>query len=120
MRKRAVVAVLLTLGLAAVAVARAETIQEFGFTIKDVHPDGRYTVVFDSRSYDRDGGTPDVLVSNTIRIPRGAVVRKRFLNGRYYCDLKKLVDNLRMDHPNTPHFNDLLNQTLRDKKKAPK
>src|SRR5436190_14072902 len=106
--------------IAAVGVARAEVVQEFGFSIKDVRADGRYTVVFNSRSYDSDGGTPAVLLSNTIRLPKGAVLRKRFMNARYYCDLKKLVDKIRTDHPNAPHFNDLVNETLRGARTAPR
>jgi hypothetical protein len=119
-RRRTLVLLATTALIAAVGVARAEVVQEFGFTIKDVRADGRYTVVFDSRSYDSTGGTPAVLVSNTIRLPKGAVLRKPFMNPRYYCDLKKLVDRLRTDHPNAPHFNDLLNATLRGPRIPPR
>src|SRR6266545_6179567 len=120
MRRRAVSTALVMVTLAAVGVARAEVVQQFGFAIKGVHADGRYTVVFNSRSYDSDGAAPAVLVSDTIRLPKGAVLRKRFLKPTYYCDLKKLVDRLRTDHPNAGHFNDLVNQTLRGRRAAPK
>jgi hypothetical protein len=110
---------LLVLVLVAVGIARAEVVQQFGFTIKDVHADGRYTVVFNSRSYDSDGTTPAVLLSDTIRLPKGAVLRRQFVNSRYYCDLKKLVDKLRTDHPNAAHFNDLVNQAIRGRRTAP-
>jgi hypothetical protein len=106
--------------LGAVAVAQGAVVQQFGFQLKDVKADGRYTVVFDSRSYDPSGGVPDPLTSNFIRLPKGAVLRKQFANKKYYCDLKKLVDMLRTDHPNAPHFNDLLNQTLRGKRVPPR
>ena len=119
MRKRTITTALAILALGA-AGASAEVVQQFGFTIKDVHADGRYTVVFDSRSYDSDGQTPAVLLSNTIRLPKGAVIRRQFRKSRYYCDLKKLVDRLRTDHPNASHFNDLVNQTVRGKRTVPR
>jgi hypothetical protein len=106
--------------LIAVAVAQGAVVQEFGFQFKDVKPDGRYTVVFSSRSYEPNGGVPEALTSNVIRLPKGAVLRKQFINPRYYCDLKKFVDTLRATHPNAPHFNDLIDQTLRGKRVPPK
>jgi hypothetical protein len=120
MKRRALTTALVLATLAAVGVAGAEVVQQFGFAIKDVQADGRYTVVFNSRSYDSDGRTPALLVSDTIRLPKGAVLRRRFLKPRYYCDLKKLVDRLRIDHPNAGHFNDLVNQTLRGRRTAPR
>jgi hypothetical protein len=119
-RRTLVAALALPVTLGAVAVAHGAIVQEFGFQLKDVKPDGRYTVLFDSRSYDSSGGVPDPLTANYIRLPRGAAVRKQFIKPRYYCDLKKLVDMLRTDHPNAPHFNDLINQTLRGKQVPPK
>jgi hypothetical protein len=118
--KKPLAALVLLAALGAVAVAHGAVVQEFGFQVKDVKADGRYTVVFDSSSYDSSGGVPDALIANTIRLPKGAVLRKRFIDSRYYCDLKKLVDRLRTDHPNAPHFNDLVNQTLRGKAVPPK
>jgi hypothetical protein len=118
--KKPVAALVLLAALGAVAVAQGGVVQEFGFQVKDVKPDGRYTVVFDSSSYDSSGGVPDPLVANTIRLPKGAVLRKQFIDSRYYCDLKKLVDRLRADHPNAPHFNDLVNQTVRGKPVPPR
>lgn len=120
MKRPLVIAISVALALVVVGIAQGEVVQEFGFTIKDVHSDGRYTVVFNSRSYDSNGGTPATLVSSTIRLPKGAVIRRQFLKTRYYCDLKKLVDKLRTDHPNAPRFNDLVNQTVRGKRTAPK
>jgi hypothetical protein len=111
-------AVALLAALGAVAVARGAVVQEFGFQVKDVKADGRYTVIFDSRSYDSNGGVPDPLTANYIRLPKGAIFRKQFVDHKYYCDLRKLVDMLRTDHPNAPHFNDLVNQTLRPPSKG--
>jgi len=118
--KRFVAAVAVLISLCAVAVAQGVVVQEFSFQLKDVKPDGRYTVKFDSRSYDPSGGIPDELTSNYIRLPKGAVIRKQFLSPKYYCDLKKLVDMLRTNHPNAPHFDQLIKQTLKGKRTAPK
>ena len=63
---------------------------------------------------------PEPLTSNYIRLPKGALLRRQFINQRYYCDLKKFVDTLRTTHPNAPHFNDLVNQTLRGKRVPPR
>jgi hypothetical protein len=118
--KRVVAAIAVLVCLCAVAVAQGVVVQEFSFQIKDVKPDGRYTVVFNSRSYDPSGGIPDELTSNYIRLPKGAVIRKQFLNKKYYCDLKKLVDKLRVEHPNQPHFERLIDKTLKGKRVAPR
>lgn len=118
MRKLAAALALLA-ALSAVAVAQGAVVQEFGFQLKDVKPDGRYTVVFSSRSFDESGGVPDPLISNYIRLPKDGVVRRQFVNKRYYCDLKKLVDQLRMDKPANVSFHDYLNQRLRGRKVPP-
>jgi hypothetical protein len=118
--RRLLGAIALTAALGAVAVAEGAVVQEFGFQVKDVKPDGRYTVIFDSRSYESSGGVPEPLTANYIRLPKGAVPRKQFMDRRYYCDLKKFVDRLRTDNPNAPHFNDLVNRTLRGKPVPPK
>jgi hypothetical protein len=106
--------------LCVVAIAHGEVVQNFNFQLKDVKPNGRFTVVFSSQSYDTSGGVPDPLMQNYIRLPKGAVLRKQFMKRKYYCDLKKLVDRLRTDHPNAPHFNDLLNKTIRGRRAPPK
>lgn len=118
--KRVVAAVAVLVSLCVVAVAQGVVVQEFSFQLKDVKPDGRYTVKFDSRSYDPSGGIPDELTSNYIRLPKGAVIRKQFLKPQYYCDLKKFVDMLRVNHPNAPHFDQLVKQTLKGKRTPPK
>ncbi len=106
----------LSIALGAIAVAQGAVVQEFGFQIKDVKPDGRYALIFNSSSFDQSGGVPDPLTHDYIRFPKGATVRRQFIDKRYYCDLRKLVDLVRTAHPNAPHFNDLINQTLRGKK----
>jgi hypothetical protein len=77
------------------AAALAYPVQEFSAGAKDIKPDGRFTVFYSSRTYDSSGGIPPVLRENYLRIPRGAVIRKEFLNRRYYCDADKLLKDLR-------------------------
>ena len=57
------------------------------------------------------GGIPDELKQNYLRLPAGATVPKLFRNKRFYCEAKKLVDQVRMDKGSgrfTPYINNLL------------
>jgi hypothetical protein len=113
----AAIATLAVLGIA--AVAQGVVVQEFSFQIKDIRSWGGYTVVFNSRSYEPNGGIPDELKQNYLRLPAGATVPKLFRKKRFYCDAKKLVDQVRMDKGNgrfTPYINNL----LKGKKTPPK
>jgi hypothetical protein len=85
---------LTVLALLVPAAALAYPVQEFSFQAKDIKPGGRFTVVYSSRTYDSSGGIPPVLRENYLRIPLGVVVRKEFLNKKYYCDADKLLDDL--------------------------
>lgn len=116
----AAVAFALLVAVAAAAVSQGAVVQEFGFQIKDVRTDGGYTLVFNSSSFDQAGGVPDPLTQDLIRLPRGAAVRPAFVDRRYYCDLKKLVDLVRSTHPNAPHFNALIDRTLLGRKVPPR
>jgi hypothetical protein len=109
--KKVVVAIAMLASLCAVAVAQGVVVQDFSFQIKDVKPGGRFTVLFDSHSYDPSGGIPAPLNENYLRLPKGAEVRKEFKKKQYYCETKKLVDQVRMDKGNgrfTPFMNNLL------------
>jgi len=72
-----------------VSVAGADPAQEFTFQLKDIKPDGRFTVVFTSRTYDTTGGIPPKLLNTTLRLPAGATFRREFLK-KYACNVKKL------------------------------
>jgi hypothetical protein len=113
------IAALLLGMLCVVGVAQATVVQQFNFTLKDIRSDGRYTVVFESRSFDDQGAIPDPLTANTIRIPKGATIRKQFLNKKYYCPLKKLVDQIRLEKPRDVRFVDFMNKKLKGKKTPP-
>jgi hypothetical protein len=98
--KRILLAFAVLAVLIPIAAAQAEPVQEFSFQLKDVKPDGRFTVVFTSRTYDTTGGIPPVLRQNFLRLPTGAKLRKEFLNKKYYCDGAKLLKDLQA-HPDT-------------------
>ncbi len=109
--KKVALALGMLVSLGAVAVAQGVVVQDFNFQLKDVKSGGRFTVVFDSHSYDPTGGVPAPLNENYIRLPKGAVVRKEFKQKKYYCQAKKLVDQVRMDKGNgrfTPYLDNLL------------
>jgi hypothetical protein len=76
------------------AAALADPVQEFSFQAKDIKPGGRFTVVYTSRTYDTSGGIPPALRENYVRLPVGAVIRKKFLKKKYYCDADKLIHDL--------------------------
>jgi hypothetical protein len=117
--KKLAVAVAVLASLCAVAVAQGTVVQDFSFQIKDVKPGGRFTVLFDSHSYETSGGIPAPLNENYIRLPKGAVVRKDFKKKQFYCDTKKLVDQVRMDKGNG-RFTPYMNKLLRGKPTPPK
>jgi hypothetical protein len=76
------------------AIAQAEAVQEFSYQVKDVKPDGRYTVVFSSRTYDTTGNIPPPLRENYQRLPAGAELNKAVRNKKYQCNVDKLLDDL--------------------------
>ena len=86
----AVALLLLTAG-----VAFAEPVQEFGFTIRDVKPDGRYGVVFSSNSYDTTGEQPPALTTNYVRFAAGISFNPAFLRRGVLCRAELLRDTLR-------------------------
>jgi hypothetical protein len=92
--KRLLFALALLGVLLPIAIAQADPVQEFNFQLKDVKKDGRFTVVFRSRTYDTSGGQPPLLTSNYLRLPLGAKLRPEFLNKGYYCDADKLLKDL--------------------------
>lgn len=81
--------------LFAAAAAPAEPVQEFGFTIRDVKPDGRYGVVFSSNSYDTTGAQPPALTTNYVRFAAGISFHPAFLKRSVLCRAELLRDTLR-------------------------
>jgi hypothetical protein len=74
--------------------AQATVTQTFNFRIKDVKPDGRFTVVFTSNQA-WDTAQPPFLASNYLRLPAGAHLQKEFMNKRYSCDAPQLLAALK-------------------------
>jgi hypothetical protein len=83
--------------LVPISLAQAEPVQEFSFQLTNVKPDGRYTVVFTSRTYDTTGGIPPILRENFLRLPTGAKIAGTFRKKKYYCDGKVLLDALQQN-----------------------
>ncbi len=97
MKRMLVVAVALLSLLLAAGTTSAEPVNQFSFQITKLKPDGRFTLVFLARSYDTTGNPPPDLVTNYLRIPAGATLRKEFLNKKYFCDGPALRDALDRD-----------------------
>jgi len=74
------------LALAAPAVAQAEPVNRFNFLVQDIKSGGRFTLVFNARTFDTTGAPPPTPTANYLRLPAGASLRKEFLNRRFFCD----------------------------------
>ncbi len=92
--KRILVSALLLALFSSAAVAQAAPVQEFNVQLKDVKPDGRYTIVFTANSFDTSGEPPPLLTSNTVRFAAGVNIRKEFMTSAYKCDVGLLRDLL--------------------------
>lgn len=90
--------------LVPVGLAQADAVQEFSYQLKDVSKDGRFTVVFSSRTYDTTGAIPPVVRENYQRIPAGSEIRKDFLRQKYYCSGEKLLKDLQGAPENNLQF----------------
>lgn len=91
--RRIAIGILALVGLSLAGVAQAEVTNEFGFQLKDIKTNGRFTVVFNWRSYDTTGAVPPLLVRNYIRLPAGARLAPEFLKtNRFLCNYKLLHD----------------------------
>ena len=96
--KKFLVALAVLAVLVPIAVAQAAPVQEFSFQLKDVKKDGRFTVVFTSRSYDTSGGQPPDLVENFIRLPKAGVMAPQVRKKKFYCSADQLIKDLQA-HP---------------------
>lgn len=92
--KRLLVSSVTLLALLVPSVATADPVQEFSFQLRDVKVDGRYSLVFSSRSYDTTGGQPPQVTENYVRLPAGVQLRGTFLGKRYRCDVDVLKESL--------------------------
>jgi hypothetical protein len=102
-RKILAVSAALAALLLVIAVAQASPVEQFSFQLSNVKPDGSYTLLFRSRLFDTTGGVPPALTSNYNRLPRGATLRREFLNRRWFCDGTALRNALN-DHYSTVPF----------------
>jgi hypothetical protein len=80
--------------LVPLSVAFATPVQEFSFQLTGVKSDGRFTVVFTSRTFDTSGGIPPVVKENYLRLPAGAKLQPAILKKRYFCDGQQLLKTL--------------------------
>ncbi len=119
---RALVLVLLAalLLVAAAAPASADPVQQFGVQLKNVRPDGRFTVVFSLNSFDTTGAPPPEIARTTLRVPRGVAIRPSFLRRDRLCDtlrLKTILLNNENDRRGGGDYFGLLNDLARTEKR---
>ncbi len=73
---------LLTVGA---ATAVAEPVQQFDVQLKDVRPDGRFSMVFTSNSFDTTGGPLPALADASVRFAKGVAIQPEFLKPGRLC-----------------------------------
>ena len=94
------------------AVAMAEPVNLFNFQVTNIKPGGRFTLLFHAQSFDSTGGVPPSPTANYLRIPKGATLRREFLNRRFYCNGPKLRTDIdTMDFSGTPFTKRVQNLT---------
>ncbi len=80
--------------LSLTGVAGADPVQEFNVQIKDIKPDGRYTIVFTANSYDTTGEQPPLVTDNIFRFAAGVKIRPEFLTKDYQCNVDRVSEAL--------------------------
>ena len=100
---------LVGLALAAPAV-QAEPVSQFSFQVTNIRSGGRFTLLFHAQVFDTTGGVPPSPTSNFLRIPKGATLRREFLNRRFFCDGPRLRTDIDlMDFSGVPFTRRILN-----------
>jgi hypothetical protein len=84
----AVIPVLLTFGVTG---ALAVPVQQFNVQLKNVKPDGRYSVVYTSNSFDTTGDAPPALSEAFLRLAKGMTIKPEFLQPSRLCDTAKFA-----------------------------
>jgi hypothetical protein len=98
------------LALTAPAVAQAEPVQQFSFQVKDIKSGGRFTLIFNARTFDTTGNPPPAPLENYLRIPAGATLRREFLTRRFFCNGPKLRTAIdKYDFTGTPFTRRVMN-----------
>ena len=101
--------------------AQAAAVQEFDYQLRDIKPDGRFTVVFTSRTYDDSGGIPPVVRESYQRLPLGAELARDVRKKKYYCDVDRLLKDLQANPEGSrPFFSRVTNLTSFIKKLKPR
>jgi hypothetical protein len=90
--------------LVPVGIAQATAVQEFDYQLRDIKPDGRFTVVFTSRTYDDSGGIPPVLRESYQRLPKGGELVRDVRKKKYYCDVERLLKDLQANPDSSRSF----------------
>lgn len=93
------VAVVLALPVFGVSAAAAEPVQQFSVQLKDLTPDGRYSVVYTSNAFDTTGDPPPALDEAVLRLAKGMTIKPEFLRPDRLCDTAKFAGYLYQNVP---------------------
>jgi hypothetical protein len=82
------------LGVMGVAAARAQPVQQVTVALKSAGPGGAVQLRIFYRFFDTTGAVPPQPTTFYARLPRGLMLRREFLNARYYCNAPALREAL--------------------------
>ena len=79
-------AALLSLLALGASTATASPVQQFVVQLKDIRPDGRFSIVFSGNSFDTTGAPPPALTDASVRLSKGITIKPRFLAPARLCE----------------------------------
>lgn len=101
-------AALLALLALGASTATASPVQQFVVQLKDIRPDGRFSIVFSGNSFDTTGAPPPALTDASVRLSKGITIKPRFLAPARLCETGKLRGILLKNERPGLGYNDLL------------
>lgn len=106
----------LALGALLAPAAGADPVQQYSVQVKDVKPDGRYTLVYQSNSFDTSGDAPPAITSSILRFPKGLTFRPAFLKRSRLCDIGALKTLLVANQTSSLTYKKMLDDLPRTRK----
>ena len=116
MRRVAAGCVLAALLVAGAAPAVADPVQQFSVQLKDVKPDGRYTVVYTSNSFDTTGDQPPSVTEASVRLAKGITIKPRFRQRSRLCEHPELKGMLIANQTQAFQYQQMLDDLRRTRR----
>ena len=94
--------------------ASAEPVQQFSVQLKDLAPDGRYSVVYSSNAFDTTGEPPPALAAASLRLGGGIAIKREFLRPDRLCDIAKFTGYLFQKRPKNKTYAQVVDDFPKD------